>query len=147
MNRIFINAAIRFLALIIAGLILSVQVGCGNRAAKEDSPATVQAQESERTERITEPNQGTDRPSSTSRQPSGGDYYNSNSYNSNSRSSNSYNSNNRNSNGYGSSSSRDYSDLNNDPDDFDNPDDYADNAWGDDFDDWDEAYDYWEDNY
>ena len=142
MNRIFINAAIRFLALIIAGLILSVQVGCGNRAAKEDSPATVQAQESERTERTTEPDQGTDCPSSTSRPSSSGNSYNSNSYNSNS-----YNSNNYNSNNYGSSSSRDYSDLNNDPDDFDNPDDYADNAWGDDFDDWDEAYDYWEDNY
>ena len=47
MNRIFINAAIRFLALIIAGLILSMQVGCGNRAAKEDSPITAPAKEQE----------------------------------------------------------------------------------------------------
>ncbi|MBQ9887128.1 MAG: hypothetical protein IJM37_09755 [Lachnospiraceae bacterium] len=39
---------------------------------------------------------------------------------------------------------RDYSDLINDPADYDNPDDYADDAWGVDFDDWDDAYDFWE---
>ena len=44
MNRIFINAAVRFLALIIAGLILSVQVGCGNSATREDSPIATPAE-------------------------------------------------------------------------------------------------------
>ena len=45
----------------------------------------------------------------------------------------------------GSTSTRTYNTLNNDPGDYDDPEEYADDAWGDDFDDWDEAYDYWED--
>lgn len=45
----------------------------------------------------------------------------------------------------GSTSTRTYNTLNNDPEDYDDPEEYADDAWGDDFDDWDEAYDYWED--
>lgn len=45
----------------------------------------------------------------------------------------------------GTTNTRVYNSLNNDPEDYDDPEEYADDAWGDDFDDWDDAYDYWED--